>query len=235
MEAGSPVIYADERLIVLNKPSGVPSVPLARDSRPSAVALALEHHPELAKVGEAVGKPMEAGLLHRLDTGTSGLLAFARTQEAYEELKRAWKTKAVTKTYRALVSGEPPFPNVPLAIDKALGRSAKSAKRMLVVTPAREYQLRGKPLEAHTEIHRATRVEYGACLRQLNDVEVTIRTGVMHQIRAHMASIGWPLLGDKIYKGDTSERLWLHAWKLKLPAPGGPLELTAPLPATWPA
>jgi 23S rRNA-/tRNA-specific pseudouridylate synthase len=57
----------------------------------------------------------------------------------------------------------------------------------------------------------------------------------MHQIRCHLASQGWPILGDSLYKGDTSERLWLHAWKLSLPAGDGKtLELVAPLPEGWP-
>jgi 23S rRNA pseudouridine1911/1915/1917 synthase len=234
------IVHADEKVLIIDKPSGMPSVPLARDagsrdSRPTAVDLALREDPGLEAVGRAVGKPLEAGLIHRLDTGTSGLLAFARDPETYARLRALWKSSSVTKTYRALVSGEPPFPKIPATIDQPLGRSAKSSRRMLVALPGRESQLRGKPLPAHTEVLRATRIEFGACLRQLYDVEVTIRTGVMHQIRCHLSWLGWPILGDSVYKGDTSERLWLHAWKLRFSLESGTeLELTAPLPKGWP-
>jgi 23S rRNA pseudouridine1911/1915/1917 synthase len=230
------IVHVDERLLVIDKPSGVPSVPLGKDAddknrAPTAVDLILREFPAQTGVGRDVGKPLEAGLLHRLDTGTSGLLAFARDAETYEKLKALWKTTAVTKTYRALVSGEPPFPKLPLVIEQPLGHSAKSSKRMLVVLPGREQSIRGKPLPARTELIGASRIEYGACLRQMYDIEVTIRTGVMHQIRCHLSAQGWPVLGDPVYKGDTSERLWLHAWKLALPG----LELEAPLPKGWPA
>lgn len=227
-------LHADGHVIVLNKPSGIPSVPLAGSSKPTAVALALEKYPELAQVGRHVGKPLEAGLLHRLDAGTSGVLAFARTPEDYERLKSLWKSTEILKTYRALVSGEPPFPKLPLKIELPIGRSAKSSKRMVIAREDRAHQLRGNPLPARTEVLQAKRIEFGACLRQLYDVEVTIRTGVMHQIRCHLSSQGWPILGDSLYKGDTSERLWLHAWKLRLPHDGGALEVEAPLPEGWP-
>jgi 23S rRNA-/tRNA-specific pseudouridylate synthase len=231
------VVHTDEQILVIDKPSGVPSVPLSREpqARETAVHLALKIHPELESVGREVGRPLESGLIHRLDTGTSGLLTFARDAETYARLRGLWKSPSVRKTYRALVSGEPPFPKLPLVINVPIGRSAKSGKRMLLALPGRENQLRGKPLPAHTEILKQQRIEFGACLRQLYDLEVTIRTGVMHQIRCHLAAQGWPVLGDKIYHGDSSERLWLHAWKLSLARPDGSvLEITAPLPSGWP-
>jgi 23S rRNA pseudouridine1911/1915/1917 synthase len=231
----SSILHADAELVVIDKPAGVPSVPLRAGEAGTAVALALEAHPELARVGEAVGKPLEAGLLHRLDSGTSGALAFARTPEAHERLRRAWKTAEVAKIYRALVSGEPPFPGVPRVIDTPIGRSAKSSKRMLALAPGRERQIRGEPLEAITHLLSARPVEFGACLRQLQDIEIRIETGVMHQIRCHLSSIGWPILGDGTYGGDTSGRLWLHAWKLVLPGRAGRIEIEAPLPADWPS
>jgi 23S rRNA-/tRNA-specific pseudouridylate synthase len=229
------VVHADDHLIVLDKPTGLPSVSLRAEEDATAAAWAAREFPGLLGVARAVGRPLEAGLVHRLDGGTSGLLAFARTEEDYLRLRGLWKTPAVSKIYRALISGEPPLPRLPMPIHTPLGHSAKSSRRMLAVLPGRESQVRGKALEARTELISARRVETGASTRVLYDAEVRIQTGVRHQIRCHLSSIGWPIVGDKLYRGPESDRLWLHAWKLVLPAPdGGSLELVADLPAGWP-
>ena len=88
--------------------------------------------------------------------------------------------------------------------------------------------IRGRPLEARTEIlevRRASRTQ------ELYDLTVRIETGVMHQIRCHLASQGWPIQGDPIYRGAPSSRLWLHAWRLEIPPL---LSLEAALPDLWP-
>jgi 23S rRNA pseudouridine1911/1915/1917 synthase len=220
------IVFENDELLVLNKPSGMPSLPLREGERGTAVEEALARCPSVAGVGKA---GLEPGLLHRLDTGTSGLLAFAKTQAAFERLRALWKSGEVEKTYRAIVErGVSPLP---ARIETPLGRSAKSAKRMLaILKPEHERRIRGKALPARTDIVRTESVLAGTKL----DVEVRIHTGVMHQIRCHLASAGHPIAGDPVY-GEAADRLWLHAWRLRLPLRSGVvLSLEAKLPDAWP-
>lgn len=239
-----PVVYEDEDLFVLHKLSGIPSVPQKSGEAKTAVGAALAHFPELRSVGRGGYEP---GILHRLDTGTSGLLVFAKHEEEFARLKQAWSSGQVQKTYRAIVRPpngpnggndaeesrprEPAF-ELPLKIDHPMAHDAKSARRMVVLDPsrARKPAFRGKPLPARTWIHRFHKAGL-----QNWDFEIQIETGVMHQIRAHLSHFGWPILGDSIYRGLPSRRLWLHAWKLDLRLRSGVrLSLHADLPAGWP-
>lgn len=242
------VIYEDEDLLILNKPSGMPSLPHSEaelDDAPTAVGAALSHCPELRQVG---ARPLEPGLLHRLDTGTSGLLAFAKSDTEYERLRLAWREGRVRKHYRAWVRpfepGTPP-PAIPLRLELELGHDVSSSRRMRVVPPRlspreaeswRRRKLRGKALPTVTELLRIHRSDAARL-----DLEVAIGTGVMHQIRATLQFLGWPIVGDPVYRvrGGSPEpgaRLWLHAWKLGLPLrDGATLELMAALPQDWDA
>jgi 23S rRNA pseudouridine1911/1915/1917 synthase len=245
------VLHAGAHWVVVDKPSGLPSAPIASRESETAVSQLLrilsqlrpELGLELARVAQEVGRPLEAGLLHRLDNGTSGVLAFARSPEDYRRARAAWKTASVHKIYRAVVSGVGGFPETPLVLDAPIGRSAKSRKRMLVAPhgvarpPQGARGLRGSWLPALTRIVRAVPLP-GQTLtapqesHALYDLEIRIETGVMHQIRSHLASIAWPILGDPIYHGSAAPRLWLHAWKLVLP---GGEAFEAPLPSGWPS
>jgi len=211
-----PVVYEDEDLLVLNKPSGMPSIPLDSRESETAVGVALARHPELKNIGRG---GLEPGILHRLDTGTSGLLVFARTPREFERLSSLWSTREIIKTYRAQVSGREPASGSPVTgtIDLPLAHSAKSAKRMVVIGPqARKSSYRGRVLPARTLIKTVIALGH-----DLWDLTIEIETGVMHQIRCHLANQGFPILGDPIYGGLKAERLWLHAWKLSLPLRSG--------------
>lgn len=222
-----PVIYEDTDLLVLNKTSGIPSAPHSPDETESAVSSALAQDPHLAGVGRG---GLEPGLLHRLDSGTSGLLAFARTQPAYERLHAAWRGREVRKIYRAISEIAPDAP-VGRPTTLWLGHDEQAAKRMRALSgPEDRRFVRGKPLETVTQL---------AATRKLNglfDNQIEIKTGVMHQIRCTMRHWGSPIVGDPIYGGSPAPRLWLHAWKLALPRPqGGLLWIECPLPPDWPA
>ncbi|MCM2322866.1 MAG: RluA family pseudouridine synthase [Oligoflexia bacterium] len=227
-----PMVFEDDRLLVLDKRSGVASVPHSPDETETAVGAALAHHPALAGIGRG---GLEPGLLHRLDTGTSGLLAFAKTEEEFARLRRIWSQGEVIKTYRAIVSPKAGSPSSPLRAPQELhlqlAHDPDSAKRMVALLPGRKIRHRGKPLESFTRIVEAHALAGGSL-----DLEIQIRTGVMHQIRCTLAALGWPIEGDQIYRGAQAPRLWLHAWRLGLPAKekGAPLELEAPLPENWP-
>lgn len=226
-----PIAHEDDELLVLHKPAGIPSVPHAPEETESAVSSALARFPALAGIGRG---GLEPGLLHRLDTGTSGLLAFAKTEAAYQRLRQEWSNGAVQKVYRAVVSGTAPLPRLPAVQTPELAHDAHSAKRMRVVTEApgtHAYttHYRGKPIPTWTRLVRAH-----ASSAPFHDLEIEIRTGAMHQIRCTLAHLGIPIWGDPIYGQGAPPRLWLHAWKLTLPHGSRTLSLEAPLPPGWP-
>lgn len=242
------IVYEDHDLLVLNKKSGVPSIPLEAHETETAVGAALARDPALAQVGQG---GLEPGLLHRLDTGTSGLLVFARTQSAYEWLRTAWKARGVRKIYRALAAPSPLIhaarqrPGDKVTARLTLGHDVRSSKRMIVLPDLQAHatasdarhrlsKIRGKPLESVTHIVQTKKLPVSSS-GPLCDFEVEIETGVMHQIRCTLAHLGSPILGDSIYGGLPAPRLWLHAWRLHLPLPqGGELWLESALPEDWP-
>jgi 23S rRNA pseudouridine1911/1915/1917 synthase len=226
-----PIIYEDENILILHKTSGIPSAPQSSIETETAVGSALASHPNLFGIGP---HPLEPGLLHRLDTDTSGLLAFAKTEEEFLRLTTCWKKREVKKIYRAWVSADPTsFSRLPLTIRFPLAHDAKSSKRMIALKEEKNSNFRGKPLPAITHLLGAQKFQTSSGTL-LYDVEIEIETGVMHQIRCHLAAIGIPILGDSVYKGAPSSRLWLHAWKLKIPLKDGKaLTLEAQLPPGW--
>lgn len=211
------VVFADLHLVVCDKPSGMPSVPARTPLDPPDVAHRLAAH----------FGPLEA--VHRLDRDTSGLLALARTPEARATLGRAFERGDVAKTYLAIVAGRPPQPagelHLPLAadvdrpprhrVDPVLGRRA--ATRWTILATARSI-LDGSEVAL---------------------VELEPLTGRSHQLRVHLAWLGCPILGDRLYGRDPAPAvpLALHAEGLAFahPATADRLALEAPPPqrAPW--
>lgn len=232
------LLSATTDAFIFNKPRGLSCVSLS-EYDPSAVSLACGAQPELRELKTGVeGRPNEHGLLHRLDRDTTGCLAFARTAEAYTRLRKLWHE--AEKLYRTIVIDPSGFwlgRPLPISLDWPLAASAKSKKKMLVLGPDRPGILRstrGHPLRAETLILCALPLADPSS--NAFDLTVQIRTGVRHQIRAHLAAAGTPLLHDPIYKKSESELLpakpfFLHAWKLALP---GHALIECPLPADWP-
>ncbi len=222
-----PIMYEDRDLLILHKKSGTPSLPLSPHETETAVNAALAHAPEIAGVGRG---GLEPGLLHRLDTGTSGLLVFAKTMAEYKRLRTLWKNGKVEKRYRAIVTvqeGAQTLDDLPMTLTFPLAHDRKSSKKMVAYLASSK--IRGKPLPAETIILKAK--ELSPPRRGHLDLEIQIHTGVMHQIRCHLSTIGWPIVGDPIYGGSPADRLWLHAWKLKIPLRSGTvLSLEAQLP-----
>ena len=213
-ELALEILHLDPQLVAVDKPAGIPSHPLAPGERGTVVNALVARHPECA---DASADPREGGLVHRLDTLTSGVLLAARTREAWLALRDAFSGRRVDKRYLAVVTG-------PVAdageIDLPLRHRGDH------VEPA----LDGSGREALSEFRVLSRSGDAALL------EVRIHTGVLHQIRAHLAAIGAPVLGDVGYGGRAHpglSRFFLHASRLGLahPATGLPLELEAPLPA----
>jgi 23S rRNA pseudouridine1911/1915/1917 synthase len=213
------VVHADAHIVVADKPAGMPSHPLKPGERGTAANALVGRFPELAGVGP---QAREGGLVHRLDTDTSGLLLAARTDAAHAMLREQFTARTVDKGYLALVAGELHAGGeiaLPLAHDGPKMR-AVSDESYAEEHGARPALTRFTPLERRG----------GFTL-----VEVQIPTGVMHQIRAHLAFIGHPLAGDALYGGPTLPGLarhFLHAAQLSFAHPdAGRPRFESPLPA----
>jgi 23S rRNA pseudouridine1911/1915/1917 synthase len=207
------VVHEDRELIVLNKPAGLIVHPGAGNPDRTLMNALLAHAPALRAVPRA-------GIVHRLDKDTSGLMVVAKTLEAQTELVRQLAARSVKRTYLALVHGEPPEHG---SIDAPVGRDTRVRTRMAVTN-------RGK--EARTSFKVIERFEKAAL------VECRLETGRTHQIRVHLQHIKHPVIGDPVYnkgarKGIEFPRQALHAAELELEHPknGKPVRWKAPLPA----
>ncbi len=212
------VLYEDASLVAVDKPAGRPSHPL-RPGETGTVANALvARYPECAQASE---DSREGGLCHRLDIETSGVLLAARTREAWHALRSAFGGRDVDKRYLALVTG-------PLAeegeIELPLRHHPRHPDRVEPALPG---------AEGAREAHSLFRVLGRAGEYSL--VEVRILTGVLHQVRAHLAGVGAPLVGDTLYGGREEpglSRFFLHARSLGFthPVTGKALHVESPVP-----
>ena len=214
-----PVVHADDDVIVVDKPQELVVHPGAGNARGTMVAGLLAQFPELAGVGEA-DRP---GIVHRLDTGTSGLLVVARTPQAYESLVGQLSSRTVERRYLALVWGVP-SPATGL-VDAPIGRSKRDPTRMTVSATGREARTR-------YEVQRVFTEPLSMAL-----IECRLETGRTHQIRVHLAAIEHPIVGDPRYRGVRASfptpRTFLHAQALSFdhPRTGERVSFTSPLPA----
>ncbi len=213
-----PVVYEDETLVALAKPGGMPAHALDPRARGTAANFLLARWPEMADVGE----PFAPGLVHRLDTGTSGVLLAARTAVAWMQLRADFAARRVEKRYRAIVAGV--VPAAGLRITVALAHDPRDRRRMIAAPPG------ARAWDAET-IVTALDVRDDRSL-----VEAVIRTGVTHQVRVHLAHAGYPVLNDALYGGPLVDlpvgRHALHALSLAFahPTDGRALSVSTPAP-----
>jgi 23S rRNA pseudouridine1911/1915/1917 synthase len=219
------LLFEDDFILALNKPSGLPSQNQQDPDQDTAERRVKNLFPGIS-----------AQLLHRLDTGTSGVLLFAKNDSIFTEMRQKFADRALQKSYLAWSQAQPPapLPDLPLKIDLPLAHHPQSKKRMIVLPAGKFRRFRGKPLPALTWIDSIREVSLAGL--QALQIEVRIETGVMHQIRAHLAHVGLPLVGDPIY-GDAHEprpplRLGLHASRIEFHLKGARYRIDAPGPAT---
>ncbi len=217
------VIHEDASVIVVNKPGGMPCHPLNADERDTVMNAVVARFPDVATVGE---KPLEGGLLHRLDNGTSGALLIARNRGTFEKLRDAIRAGRIARRYEALVAG---FVERKTEIDTPIAHHAKNARKMIVGDPSSTNPKRAGRA-AITVVEPIRRVV------EFTLLSIAPKTGSRHQIRVHLASLGHPIVGDTLYGGPASEslphgRFWLHLCDVAFDSPAvGHVKVTAPIP-----
>jgi len=211
-------VWADAEIVVVAKPAGVPCVPLRPDETGTVAGALIARYPQTAGIGRT---PRDSGLVSRLDAGTSGLLLAALTPDAFQTLVRSADAGRIVKGYLALVEGvrQSPWPR---AVRRPL--ATLGPRGAVVVAGAQARADRDAP---ETKILRA-RAGIGETL-----VVVEIRKGERHQIRAHLAAIGHPIIGDVERGGRplAGGNIALHAAWIEFPHPrtGRSLRVEAPL------
>jgi 23S rRNA pseudouridine1911/1915/1917 synthase len=220
-----PIVHEDADLLVIDKPAGLVVHPGNGNAHGTLMNALLHHAPALAQLPRA-------GIVHRLDKETSGLMVVAKTLAAQTDLVRQLQARSVSRRYLALVHGDVGTKGTMGTVDAPMGRHPVQRTKMAIVKRG------GKEARTHYEVRE--RFDHGkACTL----IECRLETGRTHQIRVHMASIGHPLVGDPVYgrknSGDATldafPRQALHAWRLALvhPESGAALHWEAPLPADF--
>lgn len=216
---GMTQIYADDDIVVIDKPVGVAAHPSPGWEGPTVVAgvLAMGHRLSTSGADE------RRGIVHRLDAGTTGLMVVAKSERAYTVLKQAFRERTVQKIYHAIVQGHPdPMKGT---IDAPIGRHPRHDWKFTVLAGGRDSITHYEVIEAFP----------AASL-----VEINLETGRTHQIRVHFSALRHPCVGDGMYGADPTlsarlelTRQWLHAHQLAFahPADGRAVEFHSPYPA----
>jgi 23S rRNA pseudouridine1911/1915/1917 synthase len=194
------VVYEDDDVLVVDKPAGMVTHPAHGAIDGTLVNALLAHVPSLP------GERVRAGLVHRLDRDTSGLLLVAKTEDALGTLGRAMQARYIEREYRGIVIGVPDDPEG--TIRGAIGRDPRNRMKYAI-------RAEGKPSVTHYALREK--------LQGASELTFRLETGRTHQIRVHMAALGHPVVNDPVY-GRTDSRLplpgqALHAWRLRFKHP----------------
>jgi 23S rRNA pseudouridine1911/1915/1917 synthase len=212
------IIYEDDDVLVVDKPAGMVTHP-AHGATSGTLVNAL-----LAHVSSLPGETVRAGLVHRLDRDTSGLLVVAKTEEAHSALGKAMKARYISREYLGLVTGVPQHPKG--TVDGAIGRDPHNRLKYAITAD-------GKPAVTHYEVRER--------LKNAAELLFRLETGRTHQIRVHMTAMGHPLVNDPVY-GKVDPRFELpgqalHAWRLSFrhPRTGRDMEFQTDPPTEYTA
>jgi 23S rRNA pseudouridine1911/1915/1917 synthase len=204
-----PIIYEDDDVVVLNKQAGVLTHSKGQFNKEGTVATWLQTHAKALGLHEPEFWLSErAGIVHRLDRATSGIIICAKTKETHVALQKQFSQRTVKKTYLAVIAGE--LPETVGIIDVPIQRNPKKPATFRV-------GVNGK--SAQTAFQVENTITKNNKLYSL--VELRPTTGRTHQLRVHMQYLHRPIMGDDFYDGETSERLMLHAQELEITLPGG--------------
>jgi 23S rRNA pseudouridine1911/1915/1917 synthase len=216
------ILYEDDELIIINKPAGLVVHPAPGHPDGTLVNAILAHCPNLPGIG-GIQRP---GIVHRLDKDTTGAIAIAKTDLAYQHLQAQLQAKTARREYLGLIYGVPKTETG--SIDLPIGRNPQDRKRMAIVS----IEDGGRNAITHWRVKE----RFG----NYTLIHFQLETGRTHQIRVHSAKMGHPLVGDPIYSSGHSLGVnlpgqALHAWKLQLqhPVSGDLVEVTAPLPRSF--
>jgi 23S rRNA pseudouridine1911/1915/1917 synthase len=216
------VLFEDAGVVVVDKPPGLPSVALRAASRDTVANFLAARYGAGRDPGD-----LECGLVQRLDTETSGAMIAALNEAARLDLRRQLRDRSVEKVYLAVVRGDCAAPG---SLAEPIGQPPRRKRRVAV---RRQLPSAARSRARPAETHYRPLERFGTATL----LEVRIATGVRHQIRVHLASIGHPLLGDHLYgRGGTNAiavpRLLLHAWRVRFRHPTTRRWITvrAPLP-----
>jgi 23S rRNA pseudouridine1911/1915/1917 synthase len=230
------ILYEDDHMVAINKPAGMVVHSGAGVRSGTLVNALLNHFQTLS----AVGGDLRPGIVHRLDRGTSGVLLVAKNDAAHQGLAEQFSQRSMEKTYVALVHG-------------VLKEDAGVIRGQILRDPSRRIRMTARPEGAEGGREAESRWKVIRRYKGFTLVQVHIITGRTHQVRVHLASIGHPVVGDRLYgapgaipaallkakpeekiaEAPTLDRNFLHAARVRLahPISGEPLEIRAPLPA----
>lgn len=218
------VLYEDDFIIVVNKPSHLPTEETIVAGRKSLHGAVVDFLFERQKVAAPNAKnPPYAGIMHRLDRDTSGVILFSKSRAVNKALHEAFEGRKVKKTYVAVVCGVPRQES--FSVEFPMGR----------ISPKSQAAKWGRLLEAKGGVPSRTEFEFLKSFPSNSSFSVIHCfpfTGRTHQIRVHLASVSLPILGDTLYGGNPFSRIMLHAECLEFPHPisGEILKIKAPLP-----
>jgi len=225
------LVYEDHDILVVNKQANLPTVPLKTDSQDKLTLLGLvaRAFPEVLDVQGA--NTWEGGVVHRLDTATSGLVVIARTKEAYASLQAIQKADLFIKEYQALSQSYKPtllpgFPPCPYedpffckgkevsigSLFRRYGDHRKEVRPVLADSPRHL-------LDKTTGTWYLTKVWYSGEVGESHQFTCRLSSGFRHQVRTHLAWSGWPIDGDIMYEGIEAENLALNAVAVEFPHP----------------
>ena len=210
------IVFEDDELLVVDKPAGMVTHP-AHGARDGTLVNALLSH-----AGSLPGDPLRPGLVHRLDRDTSGLLVVAKTESALRALGKAMMRRAIGRKYLGLVIGIPEHPKG--TVEGNIGRDPNNRLKYALTAD-------GKPAVTHYELREK--------LVHASELTFTLETGRTHQIRVHMAALGYPIVNDPVY-GKIEPRVdlpgqALHAWQLTFahPVTGEAMAFEVPPPVDY--
>ncbi len=221
-----PIIYEDSDVVVVNKPSGIISHARGKFWQEASVASFIRHHVTknlpTQKTADTIfttdesdsGQAIRAGIVHRLDRATSGVMICAKNSQTLSFLQKQFSAREVEKTYIAVVKGAPKLDSA--IIDAPIARNTKDPKRFMVSATGKSSQTKYSIID-----------QTNGC----TTLQLTPRTGRTHQLRVHLQYINLPIVGDDLYGGEAYERLLLHAHQLTITLPdGNKRTFTAPIP-----